>query len=71
MLQVPNIFPLPSRTRHLVQTIEINNVCRLVTEYNVLMGKLSHNEKGIFRNRIMALDRRRVIRKELMHNHFA
>jgi hypothetical protein len=29
-----------------------------VAEYNVLMGRLSGNEKGIFRNRLLQLDRR-------------
>lgn len=31
---------------------------RMVTEYNVLMGRLSGQEKGIFRNKLVQLERR-------------
>ena len=37
---------------------EVVNVCKLVNEYNLLFGKLSMEEKGIFRNRIILLERR-------------
>lgn len=40
------------------QLIEACHIVRLVTEYNVLMGRLSDQEKGIFRNRIIHLERR-------------
>ncbi len=37
------------RKRQHVQIIEISNICRLVGDYNVTMGKLSAQEKGLFR----------------------
>jgi len=46
------------RARHMNQSMEIVQVCRLVSEYNVLIGRLSDNEKGVFRNRLLMLDRR-------------
>ena len=46
------------RSRHQQQNIEISRLCSLVTEYNVLMGRLSAQEKGIFRNRLILLERR-------------
>ena len=46
------------RLRYQSQLIEICHIQRLVTEYNVLMGRLSPQEKGIFRNRLLQLERR-------------
>ena len=37
------------RNRQRSQMIEVCNVCRLVSDYNMLMGKLSPQEKGLFR----------------------
>jgi hypothetical protein len=38
------------RNRQRVQLIEICNICRLVSDYNGLMGRLSPQEKGLFRS---------------------
>ena len=37
------------RNRQRSQMIEVCNLCRLVSDYNMLMGKLSPQEKGLFR----------------------
>ncbi len=38
------------RVRHKTQLIELCNIARLIGEYNVLMGRLSPQERGIFRS---------------------
>ena len=34
------------KLRHVTQSREVTHLCRLVTEYNVLIGRLSPQEKG-------------------------